>query len=97
MGDQTRKEIHESESGRLKTLLAAEPKLLLHHDGKKYDERGKFVECLPLLASGFVSEDGEEEHLLEIPTISDGKAKTVASKAHAVATESEFSLSRLEK
>ena len=57
---------------------------MLQFDEKKYDENGNYIERMPILLSGFP--DGEER-LLEIPTIPDGKAKTVARKLHEVTTE----------
>ena len=66
-------------------MLESNPKLLLHHDGKKYDEGGNFVERVPVMVSGF---PGGEDHLLEVPTVPDGRAKTIAKEAHQVASTS---------
>ena len=75
------KRTHEKEKESLQHALAKRPKLMLHFDGKKYDENGNPIERLPLKLSGFP--DGEDR-LLAIPTIPDGKAKTISQTAHDV-------------
>ena len=66
----------EKEEQRLHQQLSTKPKLTFHFDGKKYDEGGNWVERVPMLLSGF--EDGGD-HLLEVPMVADGKAKTLSS------------------
>ena len=51
--------------------------MTLHMDGKKYDEEGVFKERVPMCVSGFANGG---DHLLEIPLVNDGKAKTLAKK-----------------
>ena len=70
---------------RLADELKDNPKVLLHYDGKKFDEDGNFIERLPIVASGFGSGD---DYILKTPFILDGKAKTVAKKVHDVAVKS---------
>ena len=77
VGIETRKQVDKEEKTRLQKDLSQNPKLVFHFDGKRYDERGNYVERVPMLLSGFPN---DEEHLLEIPIVDDGKAVTLAEK-----------------
>ena len=77
VGVVARENAHAVEKERLQKDLEEDPHLTLHMDGKKYDEEGVFKERVPMCVSGFANGG---DHLLEIPLVNDGKAKTLAKK-----------------
>ena len=71
---------------RLKEKVKDAVGLMIHSDGKRQEEFGELKERMPTILSGF--SDGTD-HLLDIPTVSDGTGKTTAAKISAIVDEND--------
>ena len=74
VGNKARKMAYDAEMETLKEEIEnCEGGLVVHADGKKFNEFGDVVERYPILLSGF---DGGKTHIISVPKIEDSKGST---------------------